>query len=146
MITIPDERTACEPHGWYMGEGNPYCSSVRSAMETLLLNAGTHLGDEAFRTFMTEAECIVNSRPLSTNDLNDPGYQPNSHPAVYSLSNQRLYLRRLQGRSREQICRYARKWWRRVQCLANKFWLRWRHEFLQSLQSRNKWMYPRRIL
>ena len=46
--------------------------TVRSALETLLLSAGTQLDDEAFRTFMTEAECIVNSRPLSTNDLNDP--------------------------------------------------------------------------
>ena len=46
--------------------------TVRSALEILLLNAGSQLDDEAFRTFMTEVECIVNSRPLTTNDLSDP--------------------------------------------------------------------------
>jgi membrane-associated protease RseP (regulator of RpoE activity) len=32
-----------------------------------------------------------------------------------------------------------RKKWRCVQHLANEFWLRWKKEYLQSLQSRVKW-------
>jgi len=43
--------------------------TVRSTLETLLLSAGTQLDNEAFGTLMTKAECIVYSRPLSTNDL-----------------------------------------------------------------------------
>ena len=39
--------------------------TVRCALETLLVSAGTQLDEEAFRTLMTEVECIVNSRPLS---------------------------------------------------------------------------------
>ena len=41
---------------------------------------------------------------------------------------------------------YSRKWWRRVQHLANEFWCRWRKEFLHSLQERQKWTRPRRNL
>ena len=39
--------------------------TVRSVLETLLKNHGDRLDNESFRTFMTEAESIVNSRPLS---------------------------------------------------------------------------------
>ena len=41
---------------------------------------------------------------------------------------------------------YARKRWRRVQYLAEQFWTRWRREYLQSLQRRNKWKAPQRNL
>ena len=41
---------------------------------------------------------------------------------------------------------YAPKRWGRVQHLANKFWSRWRKEFLLSLQERQKWSRPRRNL
>ena len=34
---------------------------------------------------------------------------------------------------------YSRKQWRRVQHIAGEFWSRWRKEFLQSLQARQKW-------
>ena len=47
--------------------------TVRNALETLLISSGNQLDDEGFRTFMTEVECIVNSRPLTTNQLSDPG-------------------------------------------------------------------------
>jgi hypothetical protein len=38
---------------------------------------------------------------------------------------------------REDI--YLRKRWRRVQYLSNLFWTRWKREFVQSLQQRDKW-------
>ena len=39
---------------------------------------------------------------------------------------------------------YSRKRWRRVQYLANEFLIRWRQDYLQSLQPRQKWMRTRR--
>ena len=39
---------------------------------------------------------------------------------------------------------YSRKRWRRVQYLANEFWLRWQKEYLQTLLSRSKWVAQRR--
>ena len=34
---------------------------------------------------------------------------------------------------------YCHKRWRRVQYLANEFWIRWKKEFVQTLQERRKW-------
>ena len=39
---------------------------------------------------------------------------------------------------------YSRRRWRRVQHIADEFWHRWRKEFLQSLQTRQKWNDKRR--
>ena len=39
---------------------------------------------------------------------------------------------------------YLRKHWRRIQYLVNQFWVRWRSEYIQELQLRNKWNTPRR--
>ena len=118
--------------------------TVRSALQTVLLNAGTQLDDEAFRTFMTEAECIVNSRPLTTKDLNDPGAPEPLTPNHLLTQKPKVVL--LPPGKFQRADLYSRMWWRRVQYLANKFWLRWRREFLQSLQSRDKWVHPKRNL
>ena len=34
---------------------------------------------------------------------------------------------------------YRQRRWRRIQHLGNEFWLRWKKEFLNTLQSRQKW-------
>lgn len=39
---------------------------------------------------------------------------------------------------------YSRKRWRRVQFIAQQFWSRWKKEYLQNLQQRQKWNNPRR--
>jgi hypothetical protein len=35
---------------------------------------------------------------------------------------------------------YSRKRWRQVQGLANTFWLRWKNQYLQTLQPKQKWV------
>ena len=45
--------------------------TVRNAVEPLLMKVGNQLDDETLRTFLTEVECIVNSRPLSGDYLSD---------------------------------------------------------------------------
>ncbi|XP_071948684.1 uncharacterized protein [Antedon mediterranea] len=46
--------------------------TVRSALTPLLNSCGDHLCDETFRTFLCEVQSIVNSRPLTVNNLSDP--------------------------------------------------------------------------
>jgi translation initiation factor 2 gamma subunit (eIF-2gamma) len=46
--------------------------SVRRVLATLMDQAGTQLDDESLRTLMCEAAAIVNSRPLTVANLNEP--------------------------------------------------------------------------
>ncbi|KAJ8019070.1 hypothetical protein HOLleu_42577 [Holothuria leucospilota] len=46
--------------------------TVRSILNSMLENLGTQLNDESLRTFMHEVSSIINSRPLTTDTLNDP--------------------------------------------------------------------------
>ena len=71
-------RNACEwipfkmkvPHSSHMGETWEWLiRSVRNALEPLLWKAASQLDDETLQTFMTEVECIINSRPLSVDHL-----------------------------------------------------------------------------
>ena len=46
----------------------------------------------------------------------------------------------------QEADKYSRRRWRRVQHLANKFWSRWRKEYLLNLQTQAKWCCPRKDL
>ena len=46
--------------------------TVKEDLESTLMKAGNQIDDEAFRTFVTQAERIVNSRPLSVNNICPP--------------------------------------------------------------------------
>ena len=109
--------------------------SVRNTLTSLLHEHSSLLTDEVFRTLLAEAELIVNSRPITT----DPG-----NPDTLALSP--IQLLTLKSKvvlpppgefQKEDI--YCRKRWRHVQHLANVFWSRYRKEYLQHLQLRNKW-------
>ena len=126
------------PHSSHMGGSwERLIRTVRNALETLLCNAGSQLDDESFRTFMTEAECIINSRPLTVMNLNDPEAPESFTPNHLLTLKPRIVLRPPGKFQRADL--YSGRWWRRVQYLVNEFWFRWRREFLQSLQARQKW-------
>ena len=123
------------PHASHMGGiWERLIRSVRNVLAGILAEHGTILDDESLRTFMVEAECVVNSRPLTFLEADN-----------YTLCPQQLLTLKskvvlpLPGNFvREDI--YSRKRWRRVQFLANQFWLKWRKEYLPTLQGRSKWM------
>ena len=50
--------------------------TVRSILNSLMLQSGTQLNDESFRTFFTDAEYIINSRPLTVTNINSPDDAP----------------------------------------------------------------------
>ena len=75
-------------------------------------NAGTQLNDEAFRTFMCEAMAIVNRRPLSVNDLNDPA-SPSAITPNQLLTMKTSIVLPPPGQFVKEDT-YSRKYWRRV--------------------------------
>ena len=116
--------------------------SVRNVLSALMHNHGTQLDDESLRTLMCEAAAIVNSRPLSVQNLNDPMSLEPLTPNHLLTMKSKLILPPPGQFQRSDL--YCRKRWRRIQYLANEFWSRWRREYLQNLQVRSKWQGEKR--
>ena len=115
--------------------------SVRSIVSSILLGHGRKLTDELLATFMCEAESIVNSRPLTVDNIDDPTSSvltPN-----HILTMKPCVLAAPPGVF-DQTDEYTRKRWRTVQLFAERFWTRWRKEYVQSLQHRQKWTSEKR--
>ena len=116
--------------------------SVRSVLNhTLSLSAG-RLDDSALRTLLYEAMAIVNSRPLSPTTLNDPLAEPPITPNHFLTLKGGVVESPPGTFVKEDL--FSRKQWRRVQYLCEQLWSRWRKEYLLLLQSRQKWIRPRR--
>ena len=144
---LSDQR--CE---WIRWERNvPYAShtggvwerqirSVRNTLTSLLHEHSALLTDEAFNTLLAEAELIVNSRPITS----DPGNAdaPALSPIQLLTLKSKVVLPPPGEFQKEDL--YCRRRWRQVQHLADVFWSRFRKEYLQSLQERNKWNKVRR--
>ena len=116
--------------------------SCRSILSSLLNNHGQSLNDECFRTVLTEVEAIVNSRPLSVESLNDSDSLTPLTPNLLLTAKSKIVMAPPGDFNKSDI--YSRRRWRRVQHLVDEFWCRWRTEYLQSLQARNKWQLKKR--
>ena len=126
--------------------GGPWERFIRTmckALEPLLMKVGTQL-DETLQTFLTEVECIVNSRPLSVDYMSDAeAPEPLTPNHLLTMKPKRVLLPPGEFQRPDVYCRRR---WRRVQFCANEFWLRWREEKLQMLQVRHKWVWPKKNL
>ena len=133
------------PHASHMGGvWERQIRSVRSVLSNLLKQFGSQLDDESLHTLMCEAESIVNSRPLTALSDNADDYQPLSPSQLLTLKSGSCSVP--PGDFSESSLLYARKRWRRVQYLANCFWYRWKREYINHLQSRQKWNTIKRCL
>ncbi|XP_039546986.1 uncharacterized protein LOC120492801 [Pimephales promelas] len=116
--------------------------TVRSVLNSTLSLSSGRLDDSSLRTFFYEAMAIVNSRPLTVDNLNDPKSPEPLTP------NHLLTLKTTQALPppgkfvREDV--YARKRWRHVQYLAEQFWGRWQKEYVSNIATRQRWLTPRR--
>ena len=97
------------------------------------------LTHEISTTFLAEAAAIVNARPISTisSDPNDP--EPLSPSMLLTMKTCPAVSPPGQFSPPDL---YTRRRWRQAQYLADQFRVRWRKEYLQSLQRRNKWTEP----
>jgi hypothetical protein len=133
------------PHASHMGGvWERQIRTARNILSSMLHDSGGNLDDDSLRTLMAETSAIMNSRPLSPENLNDP----NSLAAITpnNLLTMKTSVIVPPPGNFQRTDEYSRKRWRRVQHLANVFWSRWRKEFLQQLQQRQKWTQPKRSL
>ncbi len=111
-------------------------SMARKVLHFLLRNV--RLDDERFATLVSEAENILNNRPLTScsDDPNDLRFiTPNDLLQIKT----RKYPPGLFTEA-ESI----RKKWRFVQCQASIFWSQWKRQYVGLLSLRQKWIKPRR--
>lgn len=118
--------------------------TVRNVLASLLTQHAAQLDDETLRTFMVEAENIVNCRPLTVDTINSSQLPEPLTPNHLLTMKSKVLLSPPGEFQRADL--YSKKRWRRVQYLANEFWTRWRKDYLQSLQPRQKWIATRRNL
>ena len=111
--------------------------TVRAVLEGLVPSSKGQLDEGSLRTFFYEAAAIINSRPLTVENLERvDGPLPLS--PNHLLTGKGSLIAPPPGTfPREDL--YLKKQWRRVQHLAEVLWGRWRREYLSSLQKRQVW-------
>ena len=131
------------PHSSHMGGvWERQIRSIRNILMVLLKNAAGRVNSSTLRTFFYEVMSIINSRPLSVENLTDPlGPEPITPNHLLTMKTDvishppGIFLR-------EDL--YGRRCWRKVQYLAERFWSQWQKEYLLNLQHRQKWNQRRR--
>ena len=100
----------------------------------MLLDQYTHIAHDVLCTLMAEVTAIMNARPLIpvSNDPEDPFILSPS-----MILTQKVGVPPPPGDFQDKDL--LTKQWRQVQCLANRFWNRWRGDYLSTLQPRKKW-------
>lgn len=111
--------------------------TIRGVLMSVLEQSAKPLDSSSLQTFLYEVMAVVNSRPLTTDNLNDSS-SPEPLTPNHILTMKSTIISPPPGNFvREDL--YLRKRWRRVQLLANNFWTRWRKEYLSNLQQRQRW-------
>ena len=109
---------------------------VRSVKEVMYGLVKNHiLTDPQLLTLLTEAESIINSRPLThlSEDVNDLGALTPNHILLGHHRNWASIA------DIEDCDVGSRKKYKQVQAIANVFWKRWKNEYLPTLMKRTKW-------
>lgn len=116
--------------------------TIRSVLTAILDESAQRLDSSSLRTFLYEVMAVVNSRPLTVEHLNDPSAPEPLTPNHILTMKSTIILPPPGQFVKEDL--YLQKRWRKVQYLANEFWIRWKKEYLLSLQPRQKWQKNRR--
>lgn len=116
--------------------------TIRNVLNASLALSPGRLNDTSLRTFLYEAAAIVNSRPLTTDNLNDPNSLEPLTPNHLVTMKASTALPPPGQFVKEDL--YARKRWRQVQYLAEQFWSRWKKEYLHNIMVRQRWHMPKR--
>ena len=126
----------CSHHG---GSWERKIGSVRRVLEaTVVLTNNRFLSRDEFTTFLSESASIVNNTPLwatSTSPDDPTPITPNMLLTMRSPGPPTY----LDSFSEDDMLAYGQRRYRRVLYLSDQFWLRWRTEYLHTLNARHKW-------
>lgn len=135
------------PHASHFGGAwERKIGAIRQVLDGCLLLLGPRqLSLDELHTYLLEAAAIVNSTPLweVSPDPNDPA--PLCPSSLLTLKPD-IDSPKLGIFKNQDLLAYGKRRWRRVQFLADQFWVRWREQYLQTLQERKKWVQPRKSL
>ena len=127
------------PHASHMGGSwERKIGSVRRVLEATFKVLGPRaLSYDEFTTVISEAAWIVNQTPLwdVSDDPNDP--MPLSPAMLLTLRTGNDVFK--EEFEHKDLLRYGKVRYKRVQYLADQFWVRWRKEYIQTLTERHKW-------
>ena len=105
--------------------------SVRKIMQSLMNEQS--FTDETLHTLLCEVECIINNRPLVPVSADPKDELPITPNHILHLRSVNL----LDGDSNDtDMC--GPKRWKQAAYLAERFWRRWREEYLPLLQERTR--------
>ena len=129
------------PHASHIGgTWERMIRSARNVLQGILSErTSTRMDTSSLRTLLYECMYIVNSRPLTTQQLTRDSViqlQPLTPNNLLTMKNQPLQA---PPGNFDEADMYSRKRWKRVQHLCEQFWSRCKPEYLQSLQRRSKW-------
>ena len=113
--------------------------SVRKILDASLLKLGArYLSMDELQTLFQEAASIINNTPLYEISSNPEDPLPITPAHLLTLKDvpnptpPETY-------EDSDLFAYGQKRWRRIQVLADDFWLKWKSNYLQNLQARKKW-------
>ena len=111
--------------------------SARTILLSLLNTHGRSLNDESLRTPLAETEATLNSRLLTVDTLGDvQSEQPLCPSNILTMKSKVVLPPPGQFVKADE---FSRRRWKRIQHIANEFWVRWCKEFLWSLQICPEW-------
>lgn len=100
--------------------------TVRLVLSCLLKTQGTQIDDEGLRTLFVEVDNIVNSRPLTVQNINDAEAEVITPNHLLTLKSKTVQPPPGIFTSADV---YLRKRWKRVQALSDQFWKSWQKEY-----------------
>ncbi|XP_060064401.1 uncharacterized protein LOC132544769 [Ylistrum balloti] len=109
---------------------------TRRILDAMLLEGrGKDLTHEVLTTLLAEVAAIINARPLVPVS-SDPEQPFVLSPSVLLTQKSEGQVETFQHLSLKDMYHLQ---WRQVQVLTERFWSRWRKEYLATLQPRRKW-------
>lgn len=126
------------PHSSHMGGiWERMIRTTRSILNSMIAKLpGRELSHEVLVTLLAEVSAIINSRPLTCISYDAEEPFPLTPSLLITQKPNVLIPKNVSFDCKDMY----RSQWKHVQYLAETFWHRWRKEYLQSLQTRRKWI------